>query len=58
MRTSCFPSAEYYGLSSPALFEELTGFIIHTTATVLTANSAQAFPQPFRLQSTEGDPQV
>lgn len=36
MRTSCFPSAEYSGLSSPALFEELAGFIIHTTVTVLT----------------------
>lgn len=37
MRTSCFPSAEYYGLSSPALFEVLAGFIIHTTATMLAA---------------------
>lgn len=36
MRTSCFPSAEYYGVSSPALFEVLAGFIIHTTATMLT----------------------
>lgn len=36
MRTSCFPSAEYYGLSSPALFEVLAGFTIHTTATMLT----------------------
>lgn len=36
MRISCFPSAEYYGLSSPALFEMLAGFIIHTTATIPT----------------------
>lgn len=35
MRTPCFPSTEYYGLSSPALFEVLAGFTIHTTATML-----------------------
>lgn len=35
MRTSCFPSADYYGSSSPALFEVLAGFIIQTV-TMLT----------------------